>query len=95
MKDKKVFKYTLQITDFQQVVMPKGAIPLDIQLQGDQIQLWCLVEVDDGLLDPKKLRPMNIMCVGTGHAPVPSGFHYIATVQVAGFVWHFFRQEER
>jgi len=60
---KKVFKYTLDFAHVQTITLPFGATILTIQFQRDEIQLWALVNPDEGL---KVIRIIEMF--GTGHA---------------------------
>lgn len=81
-----IYKYVLEVTDYQAIELPKGTKILDFQQQNGLICMWALVDTDK----PKELRRFWI--IGTGH-PVPDGWdlsYYLATVQVSGYVWHIF-----
>ena len=83
---KTIWKFPLQITDRQPVVIPVGAKPLTVQLQGDKPCLWALV--DPG----KAMRRTTIVIAiyGTGH-PIEEGpGEYISTFQADQFVLHAF-----
>jgi len=77
-----IHKYQIHIADHQTVSMPTGATLLTVQMQHGQPCLWA--EVDTSR--PEEYVPIS-MC-GTGH-PIPAG-RYIGTVQLDGFVWHYF-----
>lgn len=79
---KTIYKYPLKITGRQTVSMPAGAVLLTVQSQDGHPCLWAEVEQSR----PKEDAPIK-MC-GTGH-PAPDG-EYIGTVQIDGFVWHYF-----
>lgn len=84
---KKIFKYELPIIGLNQIQMPVGSKLLCVQMQGDVICLWALV-------DPDRLNwEVRIMVIGTGHE-VESNLHYIGTVQQLGgtIVWHIFEE---
>lgn len=68
------------------VDIPKGAWFLSMQLQGDALVAWFMV--DD--MDPKEKREFTT--VGTGFA-LPADalkWDHFGTVQVGAFVWHVF-----
>lgn len=56
-----VYKYQLQITDSQTVMMPKGAEVLSVAAQGDSLSLWAKVNPDA----PMEKRKFYVH--GTGH----------------------------
>lgn len=41
---KKIFKYALENTDRQQIVMPLGAEILSVQTQNDEPMIWAMVD---------------------------------------------------
>jgi hypothetical protein len=80
-----IHKYPLQYAADQDVTMPAHAEILDVQLQGNELQLWARVST---MNTPVKRR---ILMRGTGHeVPAPGEAKYISTVQEGRFVWHFF-----
>ena len=72
---KSIWKYTLEITDDQEIEIPVGAQFLDVQMQFGAPQMWCLVDVD------ALLMPRHIKIHGTGHTFEHDGV-FIATFQV-------------
>jgi hypothetical protein len=66
--------------------MPAGAKVLTVQMQGDQPQLWALVDPEQ----PKEWRTFEIH--GTGHPMPTNPGEYVATFQMHGgaLVWHVF-----
>jgi hypothetical protein len=91
MTDKKIYKYALNVTDEQTIIMPQRWKPLAVQFQGNQLCLWALVEVGrtyDG--------PVSIRVVGTGNPFEDADeCHYIGTVQQPPLVWHVFHKDHR
>ncbi len=87
---KKVFKYELEITPFQEIKLPIDAEILSVQMQHQQLCLWVLV-------DPEKTKQTKKICIaGTGHPIIDTDFlKYIGTVQqLAGhIIWHVFEVE--
>lgn len=88
MNDYRVYKYALEVLDAQRVRLPFGAVPLSVQEQNGELQLWALVDT----ANTDEYRYVYI--VGTGN---PIGFSvvdaaYIGTVQTYGgrLVWHVF-----
>lgn len=85
-----IWKFILQITGEQTVMMPIDAQLLSIQMQRGNLCVWAKVETD-GKLEPRKFE-----IIGTGH-PIPSLVgtgqrrDHLATVQAdMGLVWHVF-----
>lgn len=86
---KTIFKYRLEITDEQELMLPKDAEILTIRMQEEVMQLWALVDTV-AELETRKFR-----IAGTGHS-IDCGkdqyYTYIATVEMGevGFIWHVF-----
>lgn len=79
---KTIYKYTLTISEQQCIMMPIGAELLTVQEQHGTPCLWA--NVDDSLL--YDTVPINMTGTGWPH----KGGRYIGTVQINGFVWHYF-----
>lgn len=84
----KIFKYPIEVTDEQIVLLPTGAKILTIQNQGEIPCLWALV-------NPTVPRDMaiTIRIYGTGHDVIDSdSLEYISTFQMMGgsLVFHSF-----
>ena len=88
---KSIFKFNLETTDSQTVLMPKGAEILTIQNQHEDAELWALVDPNA----PLEERIIEIF--GTGH-PVHCDMgverKYIATYQLSGgnYIFHAFER---
>lgn len=85
---KKIYKYPLEITDTQFVELPLGAKILTVQIQGNQLCLWAMVNALPEAI--KKNR--RIVIIGPGY-PVPTGeLEYISTFQVmdGSLIFHVF-----
>jgi hypothetical protein len=84
-----IWKFPLTTTDEQVVQMPRNAVILSAQVQGQDICLWAMVNPES----PKEGRHIRI--VGTGH-PFPEGRYckFIGTVQLEGgsLVFHVFEK---
>jgi hypothetical protein len=83
---KTIWKFPLEITDWQIVQMPRDPGHLTVQMQNGQLCLWSIVDTDNSITG----HPVII--VGTGN-PFPEeaeGLPYIGSVQNDGFVWHVF-----
>lgn len=85
---KKIYKYPLEITDTQFVELPLGAEILTVQMQGNQLCLWAMVNTLPEAI--KKNRRIEI--IGTGN-PIPIGdLKYISTFQMMDgrLIYHVF-----
>ena len=84
----RIWKWPIQITDRQTVMMPAGAQVLTVQTQGGQPQLWALV---DEMQDAPK-TPRKFAVYGTGNSLPENPGRYITTFQQYGgdLVWHVF-----
>lgn len=83
-----IYKYPIEITDEQVVMMPEGADIISCQMQYDTPKLWALV-------NPSATpEPRTIHIFGTGHpiAAVPRAF--IGTIQKldGNLVFHVFEE---
>lgn len=78
-----IYKYPIEIRDWQQITVHEGAQPLAFQLQDGIPTLWCIVDTEA----PKAL--MSLMIAGTGHE-INGDWNFIGTIQQDGFVWHLF-----
>jgi acetyl esterase/lipase len=86
---KTIWKFPLEITDSQIIIVPACAEILTIQIQKGIPTLWCMVDPTE-----QKTDKLIIICHGTGHIfPDPDELLYISTVQQESFVWHFFTKE--
>lgn len=89
MTEQRIFKFPLEITDKQNIQIPKGSEILTVQTQDGMPCLWALVD------QKRETEPRNIEIYGTGH-PVLSDLgtsrKYIATFQMRGgsLVFHVF-----
>ena len=87
---KQIFKYPLEVDDYQEIRMPGDAVILDVQDQNRQIVLWALVDRQN----PEESRCFRV--IGTGQPMVDDGgLVYVGSVQqwydVGGsLVWHIF-----
>lgn len=85
----RIWKYTLKFADTQSVLMPEGAKPLSVQVQGEAPQLWALVD------EKKPLAARTFATYGTGH-PLPNDApgSYVGTYQMhdGALVFHVFEK---
>lgn len=87
---KTIWKYLLNVTDAQNVIMPVGAEILTVQTQNESPCLWALVNPSE-----TRTEGRNIEIFGTGH---PIGYDmgvdrkYISSFQLMGgkLVYHAF-----
>jgi hypothetical protein len=90
-----VWKYPLEATFLNEIMMPKGSRILCVQTQKECPCLWVLVPEEEGK-KPDDFECRKFVVVGTGH-PLESLWSstYIGTVQVAGgqLVFHIFERE--
>lgn len=79
-----IWKFNIEVDRHQKVVMPKGAVMLDMQSQKGVLAFWACVDPNA----PKVEREVSV--IGTGH-DLPGGEQtYIATAQQGSLVWHMF-----
>jgi len=81
-----VYKYQLQVTDKQTVIMPSDRKILSVQVQGGIPCLWAMVDPDS------EDETVGIITIGTGH-PAPDGVdEFIDTYQLndGALVFHVF-----
>jgi hypothetical protein len=87
----RIWKWSLEVTDLQMVMIPAGAKLLDVQVQAGPMQsrfaqLWALCDENA----PKE--PRYIAIYGTGNPMPGEPGDYIATFQMRGgaLVFHAF-----
>lgn len=87
---RKIFKYPLNITDTQQVMIPEGAKVLTAQVQNSSPCLWVLCEPN------APLAPRTINIHGTGHTVSEDAGEYVSSFQMYGgsLVFHVFAVPE-
>jgi len=86
--EKKIFKYELDITDSQVLMIPSGAEILTVQTQYETPKLWALC-------DPKRILESRIIYIfGTGNQIPEGNFKYISTFQMRDgrLVFHVFEK---
>ena len=83
-----IYKYTLQITEEQTVLLPEGHKLLTVQTQEgigfNRVCLW--VDVDPAAVE----HPVKIFIYGTDNRTEEFKGKYLGTVQLNGFVWHVY-----
>lgn len=83
---KTIYKYKLEVTDEQKVIMPEGSKILSVGNQGSNICIWAVI--DTTMANVNRLIRMH----GTGHPLdmlVERG-KFIGTVVIDVLVWHVF-----
>jgi hypothetical protein len=84
--NKTIWKFIVDITRLQTIIMPIGAEILHVDVQHDLICLWAMV-------DPNAARePRVIEVVGTGHSMPNEERKHLGTVLMDPFVWHIFER---
>jgi hypothetical protein len=82
---KQIWKFEIELVEDQELHVPGILRPLSVQMQGETLCLWGVVEPGK----PNVVRHVRV--VGTGHPfPDETECEHIDTVQVDGFVWHVF-----
>lgn len=84
---KRVYKYPIHVTDYQEIALPIGAQPLTVQSQNGSPFLWALVDPD------RDSEPFPLRIVGTGHDfKDSSDWRYLSTFQMynGSLVFHVF-----
>ena len=84
-----IYKYELEVKDFQSIEMPKGAEILSVQSQAGIICIWAKVDTES----TKRKRSFEIY--GTGQEIIEKNINqrkYLATIQLMGgrLVYHIF-----
>lgn len=89
----RIFKWTLQLTDLQELQIPRGARVLSVQTQNDIPRLWALVD------EREPLEKRCFATYGTGNPiPAESDFsRFVGTYQCSdgAFVFHVFEESLR
>lgn len=89
-----IWKFPLQLVDYQEVIVPGGVGPLCVQVQDGAPCLWAEVDPD------ASSGALAVMIFGTGHALDESEhkrFRYLSTFQMHGgaLVFHAYVGEPR
>ena len=81
-----IWKYDLEVTDYQKFEIPKLAQILTVQVQDGKVRIWCLVDPEEGLTF------REFRTAGTGHPIKEQGWVYLGTYQLNGgnFIGHVF-----
>lgn len=83
-----IWKFPLQVTDEQLLVMPSDAEVLSVQMQQGVLCLWAKLETK------RPCSQRRVRIVGTGNPCVDVG-RYVGTVQQydGALIWHVFEGE--
>ena len=77
---KTIWKYNLDVDDYQTISIPPPAKILSVSTQGEQIVLYAEVETES-----KLLHNVDIWMHGTGHeVKAPKNSRFIGTVKLMG-----------
>ena len=81
-----IWKYTLEVTDTQNIPMPKGSKILSVQAQENRPCIWALVNPN------KELEPRRFEMYSTGHPLTFDSRDYLGTFQLdqEALVFHLF-----
>jgi hypothetical protein len=85
-----IWKFPLRVDDVQVIDVPLGARPLTVRVQGDEVCLWALVELEH---PPAK---MTVRIAGTGHVRTDLlASEYVDTFYLDGgaLVFHVFASD--
>ena len=84
---KKVWKYTIPISDYHLISMPLGAEILSFQLQYNVPTLWALVDTSKGRIQERRFK-----LVETGRNITERGLKYIGTIKMVDdkLIYHLF-----
>lgn len=91
MKRIAVWKYPLELTTEQTLMVPRGWRCLSVQMQHGVITMWC------GVFPDAEKQAVDIVLLGTGidyGLRDDLGFMHLGTVQQGEYVWHFFHEYE-
>lgn len=83
---KTIYKYPLNVTDYQEIEMPEDSTILCVDTQHETPCIWAIVDTEKGMTKRK------IYVYGTGHPMNSDIFAYIGTFMINGgaFVFHVF-----
>lgn len=90
---KTIYKYLLDVTDRQTIMLPKGYKVLSIQPQKDALRLWAKIDTNI-----QEESPLDIIIIGTGR-PLPDDidiYDHFTTIEMCGgnLVWHIFIKKQ-
>ncbi len=81
-----IWKFPIQVTAWQSVMIPAGSQVLSCQFQREQLCLWALVDPE------REAEERTVYVVGTGHGLPDMSLGFIGTVQMLGgsLIFHVF-----
>jgi len=80
-----IWKFPLDLTDRQVVILPKGATPIAVDYQGERLAMWAIVDRE------APQESIEVLIFGTGHPmKIQREMRRLGTIQKDGFVWHVF-----
>ena len=94
----KIFKYPLQLTDYQEIEIPSPAVVLSVVDQYGTLCLYAMVETDEEVsLDEYDMiyKKVPVLIRGTGHDLKDAYYaRFMASIPMHnGLVWHVFIDE--
>lgn len=84
---KRIFKYTIEVTDKQTVKLPVDSLVISVLNQNDHLVIYALVDDEETEMEEKTIR-----IFGTGYPVDVEEFDYnfLGSVMMGEFVWHIF-----
>ena len=80
---KKIYKYELSFDNYFELYLPQYVKPLHVGVQNGKPMLWAEVDPDNTTIK------YEIHCI-KDYDEVLAGPEYIGTIQLFGFVWHYY-----
>jgi hypothetical protein len=86
----KIWKYEIELTDTQEIEMPRNAKILSCQMQWSNTCIWAKVETGN------RMETVTIDVIGTGNPISEFNREFIDTIQLNGgaLVFHVFKRLE-
>lgn len=82
---KTIHKYPLSVTQFQEIAVPFGGIPIHAGLDPSENPcIWCEVETDN------LPEPLPVFLLGTGHERPERARQHVGSYVQGPFVWHVY-----
>jgi hypothetical protein len=84
---KTIWKYPLEVTEFQDVKVPIGSKTLSVIMQKGTPTLYCLVNPEEN-----RMESLTVRIIGTGHTHCDILGEFIGTITELNdrLVWHVF-----
>ena len=86
----RIYKWSLQDTALQTLILPLGAQILTVQMQNDHPQLWALCEDQAVLTQPGQIRTIAIYETGSSLPDNPGAYIGTFQMQQGAVVCHVF-----